>query len=443
MVMANRFFLVLFSFLLVGCGRSILSERGGYLRAYHEGRFNEANQQLNQLVKSEMSSGQYTQSKEATWLLLDRATTRFASGDVEGAIQDYAVSMESLDYYGQNLPAEQLAQVLLEDETAAYQAADFEQVLARIYFALALLHQGDESNAYALLRSAEEFQQEREYQYQRVSFTRDYRIFDNGLGKYLLALLSERKGDCANAQLLYHQATELALAPISIPSDSRGLATVVIICHNGNSPFKISETCSGSVASALALEILLGVNRVNPAFSTLTGIPVPALRRWPCSEPVRTVVTLDCEEDTCKPLFSVEYAAQEELNQKMGVIAAKGAARLILRRGTVAYLGKQDPLLGFAADLTCMAINSQTRADTRSWTTLPAVLDLARFDVSAGTHQMTIQVRDCFGRFQTVQTDLKLPVNGLCIVNIFNIHPGNTEVLIPKRFLNKENRYER
>jgi hypothetical protein len=434
------FFLLvgIFPLLCLGCSSAILSQRGSYLHAYHEGDLIQAEQQLGMLVQKEIPQRQYTKSKEASWLLLDRATTRFTLGKIKEAVEDYAHAIESLDYYTQDIPIEQFAQIALQDETGAYQADDFEQVLARVYFALALLQQGDESNAYALLRQAEEYQQAKRAIYAKVPFTKHYCLADNGLSKYLFATLLEKRGDKTNANLLYQQA--FGLIPYVNQADisshrTSNQATVLVICHNGNVPHKISTTSSASVASTTALELLLSTSRkrLDPAWSSLTGIPVPALRKWPFSNPIPTFAEMDGLTKPLVPFYNVSEAAALELEQKLPVIVARGVARFLIRRGTVGYLQEQDPTLGALADLTMCIVNSQTRADTRSWTTLPAFIDVARFDVDPGTHCLSIQIKSYDPLRQFYQLILK--PHDLCVIHIFNIHPGITRILIPNRYL--------
>ena len=195
------------------------------------------------------------------------------------------------------------------------------------------MHQGDESNAYAILRQAEEYQQEKRQFYAKVPFTRHYRLPDNGLSKYLFALLLERRGDFSNAQIMYQQANQLLPCASETlcyhPNKSSSHATILVICHNGNAPYKISATSPASVASACALEFLLATQDIDPAWSTLSGIPVPALRAWPGSFPLPTFAQVDGVQCPLLPFYNVSQAAADELDQKMPVIVARGVARLV------------------------------------------------------------------------------------------------------------------
>jgi uncharacterized protein len=419
-----------------GCVSSILSQRGAYLRAYHTGALDHAEQQLDSLMTVTNVKENYRESKEASWILLDQATLHFAMGKTAIAIEEYAEALESLDYYGQDLTIEQYQQLLIQDEMAAYQADDFEQVLARVYFAFALLHEGEESNAYALLRQAEDYQQSKSQWYADIPFTRHYRFGHNALSKYLFALLLQRRGDESNARILYRQTQQLTPHVIEVPEVDSESATVLVVCHNGNAPYKISTTCPASVASACALECLLATQDIDPAWSTLTGIPVPTLCDWPDASPLPTIAQLADLRHPLKTIYHVRQAASEQLEQKMPVLAARGVARLLMRRTAVGYLDRKNPTLGMISDVTMFVMNAHTHADTRSWTNLPAVIDMTRFDVMPGCYPLRLQIceEECL---YTYDYTLQLRSHDLCVIHIFNIHPGVRQILIPVRYLKK------
>ena len=116
---------------------------------YKHGHFHEAEYALTERMEEEMPGGDFKKSGDAVWLLLDRAMVRFVNGDTSQSIADFKQGLEAIDFYNQELFVETVAQILGQDSNAAYCGEDFEQALARLYFALALLHQGE--NAMLLL----------------------------------------------------------------------------------------------------------------------------------------------------------------------------------------------------------------------------------------------------------------------------------------------------
>lgn len=422
----HTLFGLILTLIAVGCTPA-LSSRGDYVAAYHSGDFVQADQIISCTLQKQMPCSDYRKSKEAIWLLLDRATTRFVMGNTSGAIDDYRIAIEAIDYYTQYCPGEMLGQVALQDDCGAYCGEDFEQVLARVYFALALLQSGDDNNALALLKQAEDVQQRKREMYSKISMTSKYQLIDNSLAKYLLAALSEHNGDTSNANILYKQTEKLTNISYDSPHSNSDNATILVLCHNGNVPYKITDYSDASVASAAALEIFQCTQNIPPAVSTLTGIPVPLLMQSVKGEPTPSTAVLDCNQKPLVTLYDVGATAYYQLNQKMPVIVARGAARLLMRRAAVGYGYDRDCNVGALIDLGMLLANSATKADTRSWSTLPCTIDLARFDVAPGAHTFKLIVDSQ----PTEEYTLRLKPRGFCVINVFNIHPCVTRVLIP------------
>lgn len=444
-------FLILTSVaLLFSSCSSFIAERNQYLIPYHEGNLSLASCKMTSTLNKALPHGDYRESIDATWLLLDSATMHFSQGDINQAIQDYNKAIEAIDYYSQTVISEQLGKVLLQDELGGYAGEDFEQILARIYFALALIHQGDYGNAHALLRQVEDVQQKKIDSYQNSPITKNYTLIENALGKYLLAILSEKKQDFSNARILYQQALEMIdseqiendLSQLQNPSQTKDTATVLVLCHNGNIPEKISTISPPSIASTAALEIFLG--RRNDCFklTALSGIPTPTLITSSYPSSIPTYCGFNDDQKPLEILYPVAHIAYHELEQQKPIIVARGIARYLLRRETLNCISEQNRNFGTFADLAMLVANLNTKADTRSWTTLPESIDFSRYQLSPGNHQLKIHLRPSSGFSRDYRYDLKLKDGDLCIIHIFNIHPHVTNILVPNRFLaldNKEN----
>lgn len=426
------------------CACSVpLAQRAEYLQAYNQGDLNYAESKLNKTIAHEIPNGNLLRSKDAVWLCLDRATMRFAKGNINEAISDFRLAIDAMDYYSQACTAETMQQIAIQDDLSAYAGEDFEQVLARIYFALALLHEGDTPNAFALLRQAEELQQTKQALYGKVAYTKHYHLVDNAIGKYLFASLLENRGDYSNAKILYEQTGTLVGENL-IKGDLERLprkeenATVLVICHNGRVPQKVSMTAEACVASAIALEMFLSTQNIKPALSSLPGIPVPVLcENWNYM-PSITDVTIDGKKKEVRQWYDVATTAEQQLIQQHPVIVARGVARFALRRALVGYAQRQDPTLGALSDIAMLIANASTQADTRSWTTLPSSIDLARYDLKPGEHELKIDIFPNGSPPRTKRSVLNLKANDFCVINIFNISPHVSEVLIPSRFLNQQ-----
>lgn len=424
--------------LLTSCQSSYLRQEE-YIVPYQRGQLLQAKEEADRIVNYDIPEGNYRRSKEAVMWLLDRATLNFMLGEVTAAIYDYQLAIEAIDYYNQDCTIEDLQQLMLQDDYAAYPGEDFEQILARFYFALALLQQGDEGNALALLRQAEELQQKKREMYRNSCLTKDFVLIDNPLAKYLMAVLLEHRGDLSNAEILYAQTESLignSLEKLQLRQKGKDSeqATVIILAHNGNVPYKVSTLSDASQASTIALEFLLGNCNLPPAYSSITGIPVPILMQKIFSHPVPIHTRLCRQERQLIPFYNIAAIDSLQLQQKMPIILARGAARYILRRGMIAYLNERDACLGAIADMGMLVSNACTRADTRSWGTLPSSIDLTRYEVPSGDHTLHLQIQWGVVAPFIDEFAIKLNPGDLCVINIFNIHPGIVAVQIPKKY---------
>lgn len=418
---------------------SILKQRESYLAAYCMGDLPVAEEKVSYTIAKELPENNYRKSVDAVWLLLDRANIRFSVGDTKKAAEDYLLAIEAMDYYNQSLASELLGKVLFQDELGAYPGEDFEQILARIYFALALLDIGDTSNAYALLRSAEEWQQKKRSEYASSPITETYKIIDNPFGKYLFAVLLEKQGDSSNASILYQQANHLVSAdPSLFPCTGKEDATVLVICHNGNAPHKISTITDASVASTMALEVFLNTTCVDQfSLSSLGGIPTPALAYSLHTRPMSVCATIDGLKKPLGLWYSVADTAEEQLKQKMPLIVARGVARYLIRRSAVNYAHEKDQSLGAVVDIAMLIANANTRVDTRSWSTLPEEIDLTRFDLAPGEHDLEIRVDPHVSNVRVYHYKIQLKPRQLCVIHVFTIDPEGTRIIIPKYCLLK------
>lgn len=427
--MRHLIVIALSALLLQGCS-SRLAQQQDAVYAYQIGDLEYADNRISQSLDRSMPKNDFTKCKDAVCLLLDRATIRFAEEEIDNAIADYNLALESIDFYNQATAGDTAARLLFQDNQSPYAGDDFEQSLCRVYFALALLHKGDFNNARAILRQCEEWQQLKNEGYCKSKITHNIQVPPNALAKYLFALLLEKRGDFSNADILYEQATSInpsLPAPECINTDN---STVLIVCHNGNVPQKYSTTSDASVVSMLALEFLLQASGIPPAISSLTGIPVPALWGPPESYPAPLKAALCGESSPFYTGFDVAESAYNELCIKMPIIAARGAARLLIRRAAVGYLQERDPMLGAFCDIGMLVANAATSADIRAWGTLPYRIDIARWETTPGCKNLTLQI----GGIGPMEFQLNLKPGCLCVVNIFQLHPGVVKVLIPEQF---------
>jgi hypothetical protein len=336
--------------LLTGCTHHLYQDAAVQLR---EGHFNEA---ADHLVKADLP---YRDCNESTLLLLSRAMVYFQSGNTKETLSDFEKALDALDYYKQKVAHEVVGQTLLQDDIAAYVPPPYEEQLARFYQALAFLDAGDEANAAASVYYLE---------------NHDHK---NPLTTYLLATLFQRRGDHSNARILYSR-----LGHENVDGN------VLIVHHRGILPQKKSEIAPCSVVSTVLLEALLAAHKVEPALSTLVGVPVPVFEE---SHLPHSRLSINTQSLTPKVCYDIAATADDHLQKEIPVIATRAAARLLIRRAAVASTKKEyQPLM----DIAMLVSNAATQADTRSWNMLPSSIDLYHLTLEPGLHKLQLNGKE-------------------------------------------------
>ncbi len=384
------------------------------ISSVQKGDFVKAEERIDQVIQKKIPSNKYVSCKDAVWMYLDRAMLHTCTGKLPAAIQDYATALDAIDYYNQPTLQEQLGKTLLQDGVCAYVSPIYEHQLARLYLALALFQQGDFGNARAMLLQAEN---------QAALHKEMGNEAANVIAKYLLANLLQHEGDFSNAEILYREVAQKEMQV------NRRKATVIILAHTGLAPHKISTIAPASVVSLALLEEILAAYDIPPAVSSLAGIPIPAFAeaRSVCST---TQVKLPSGETRkLETWLDIDALARKNLGKEMPKIAARSAARLLIRRAALGAIQKENQIAGIFADLALLGANLLTEADTRSWSTLPSRIDLTRFELDPGKHTLTLESRAPNGHVQVKECQVDLGSNALCIINLFTIHPDQCQIM--------------
>lgn len=401
--------LIFFSFLISACS-SPAKWQDAFLSNYQNGRITTAICELEKIKKEEIPYNNFLNSKDSVWFYLNLATMQFAKGDVRSASLNYKYALEALNYFNQASSLDNAKELLIDDNQGAYSGPIWEQTLTRLYFALTLFKMKDYGNARAILKNAEEYSNEYNY--------------SNPLCKYLFALFLEKEGDESNAEILYRQAESCLGKPLE--RSSKDLATVLIICHNGNAPFKFSKHVPASTTSLLMLENFLAQYKKPIALSCLPGINVPALAKNINSFAIKTEASIDGFSKSLIPFFSIDLALSKTLHDELPLIEARSLARYLIRRSCIYAAQRQNADFGAILDLGCLVLNAMTEADTRSWCTLPSQIDLARFDLDEGKHTFDLKI----GSKQLSTKEIDVKRGQMYVINIFNIHPFVTQVIL-------------
>ncbi|MBI1862404.1 MAG: hypothetical protein HYR96_15940 [Deltaproteobacteria bacterium] len=357
--------------LILGCAN--YASRIREPRSYIEfGRYDAAIEDLKALVERD--------DNDRLLYLMDLGIAYHAAGLYSEAIETFLKADKLAEIKDYTSLSQEIGSFILNDNLKFYQGENFEKVLINTYLAIdyTLAHQWDD----ALVEC------------RRVNQKIDRMINEGGLpyernafAKYLAATLFEARGEYNDAfvdyrQLLKWNVDHRYLAESLLRMSDRlkssqelaeykqefgkrnyrldkGQGELVLILEQGKSPYKVPYE---------------GFNLI-PRFqknyySSLSGV-------------------LRVGERTAEshPFFDIEQVAIKELNDKIGRIMAKKIGGTVAKAVIADQIYQRDKALGI---LAWIAMRATDQADLRSWSTLPARLQLARLVVPAGRHDVSL-----------------------------------------------------
>ena len=392
--------------------------------------------------------------------LLEKAMTRLALGDPDSAIDLLRRSRDALDRRHDGKDVAGWFQGVFTDDTAIeFAGADYEHLLVRTMLVINdLLEGGEDAFAYALQidekqdrilnsafgeglegRNGQEVSYNPREQYRRLA-----------VGAYLQGVVQEAKLFPDEAAKAYARASDWSggseVAERAFRETSGevrpegGTGTVHVLYLAGTGPFLVSGR--GDVTD-LALELAkIGAIIADSGLGLLTQapVPVPVVALTDPDVPPLPVTTGGRTEEA-QVLLDVNTVALQELDANMPWIVA----RAVVRRAVKATVSKgvastiEDDDAALVAELLGNFVWTATeRPDLRSWTSLPAQIQVARIRLAEGAHDIdlgpagrtTVRVRSGRSSFVViVQPDLRLP--GVILTDLASGAPIPTPVPVP------------
>lgn len=353
----------------------------------------------------------------------ESGTVALTAGDWAGALEHFhqaAAVVEDLEnraLVGPERLGEALASWALNDTARAYQGEGFERVYLHCGLALAYLAQGKVDDVYVEARRANRLLEAEEALYET-------KYAAGGFGHLVSAVTYELIGELDDALIDYQRMEEkgvgTALAGSALVRIAQrlgrddllpafiekygeaavvpeGSATVVVLAGVGLGPYKVE--------SGLTLPLPDGVFQM----------AVPGYVERP--QAVSALRLLDVESGASVRtdlVESVTKVALENLEDRLGWMAAKSIARGLLKRELTKQLEDEHGTAGrIAGDLFTLITE---RADTRAWLTLPDSWQACRLFVPPGARTLAL---DAVGG-ESVQ------------LGTFELEPGETLVVIAR-----------
>jgi hypothetical protein len=349
--------------------------------------------------------------------------------------------VEVLDFTHSTM--DDISKFMFSDDSGPYQSPAYEKLMINTLNMVNYLTRGDLNGARVEARRLAVMQQfinERDPKHAGVG----------AIGSYLAGFTFEKSKQAGEALRFYDEALQHAefrglVGPLSIlakqdpfrgehitqllaavkgqqgtpdepPSDS---AELLVVIGFGRVPAKVAERIPIGLALTLASSDLSPDNRAQAnrmaAQGLVTWINFPML---PKPRPNTQVPRCSVDQSALSMdgMVAVDEQAVDAWRETKGKMIASSITRLITRvvAGEVAKRATGGGTIGFLASLgTQVAMTATDTPDTRSWSTLPARIAIARIRVPAGQHVVDLAVSGAQKR-QTV----KLSPGGWAVVNL-------------------------
>lgn len=361
-------------------------------------------------------------------------------GMVQRMKRDFASSNQSLEAAKQEMErlyaasiSENTLSFLVNDATVSYAGDDYEQVLVHLYMALNYLELGQRDEARVEALQVDIKLREIGEKFSESKFTED------ALSRYLTGMIYEELGEWSDAMIAYRKAYEAyqkyrsnyssAMPPmlkldllrlaqrqgltnelaqyqrefgIATPPKKGGAAEpegeLVFILNNGLAPIKREKIISTwAPPPSVVLDTAKPNTPVTPVPPVLVYIALPYYESRPIKVLSARISVAGKQADT-QLMEDIDAIARSSLDARMPAITARAIARAIAKgaiQESVDSAGKRsedDALQFFGSLLVRVAAVATERADTRSWLTLPANVQLARLSLPPGSYTVTVDL---------------------------------------------------
>lgn len=339
---------------------------------------------------------------------LNKGMLRRIKGSYQASNQVFEVAKKQIEeLYGVSV-SEQAGALVVNDTLRSYSGDRYEQVLLHAYMAMNYIEMDDLDAARVEMLQADVKMQEWGEQPEEDPFVR-----------YLSGMIYEALGEKDEALIAYRQAKNVYQStkdkqrlgiPLVLKTDllrtltEQGLGNELRLLKKelGIKQYKPAKTSKDYGELIVVLNTGLAPVRKEKSIVANTGdeivdtvrISLPVYEKAKSRNSSRLVsgdqvsVNLELVED-------VDALARNALSSDMPLITARAIARAVVKHKMQDKVKeKRGELMGFLATVTNVVTE---RADTRSWTTLPQTIQMARVRLPKGTNRINLEIFNAAG----------------------------------------------
>lgn len=419
-----RIALLLATFALAGC--ATYSDSFGVIeRNLSAQQYDAALQDIEK--KSESKNGRVL-------YLLDKGMVLRMKGDFAGSNQALEAAKSEMERLYAASVSENALSFIVNDATVSYAGDDYEQVLVHLYMALNYLELGQPDDARVEALQVDIKLREIGEKIPESKFTED------ALSRYITGLIYEELGEWSDAMIAYRKAYEaykkyqvnyglampdmlkhdlLRLAQRQGLKDEAALyrkefgieplpktknkpeleGELVFVLNNGLAPIKREKSVGmWAPPPAVVVDISKKKAPATPAMPVLVNIALPYYESRP-NNVLSARVSVSDKQTSSQLMEDIDAIAKASLDSRMPAITARSIARAVAKGAIQQSVDKagsnRDSDAGAAllgSFLVRVAAAATERADTRSWLTLPANIQMGRLSLPPGSYDVTVEL---------------------------------------------------
>ncbi|WP_224244246.1 COG3014 family protein [Hyalangium gracile] len=395
--------------LLVGCAGDYVARTYGVRQAYEGEDYPRALSELEDLERN-------GNPNDTLLVLLDKGMVLHAAGRWQESIQVLAKA----DRLSQELDGisirEEAGALLSNERQRAYRGEDFEKLMISVLQALNYAQLGQDEDALVEVRRVNE-------RLQRMIVEEKKPYEQLAIARYIGGVLYEDQRNWDSAYIDYAKALELEprLGPLAEPLlrlaklAGRDEAYAELLQRFPNVPHEPLGPGEGQVVVVIEAGLSPEKQSINrpyqPGAVELVTVPVYRDR----SATPQAQVSVGAVTEGAVTVTSLEQVAKVHLDDRIGRMLAKQLAGVVVKAGVAAGAGAltKSEEVGY---LTFLLLNLGNEADLRSWLSLPAEFQLARFRLPAGRHMVQV---DYGGRLSAREVEVR---------------PGRVSVVVLRRY---------
>lgn len=392
----SRILLAVLALYLGGC--ATYSEQAGSMRD---------NLLIGRADLAQATAEKEDENKEDVLACLNKGMLRRMTNDFTGSNEIFEIAKQHMEaLYGISV-TDVAGSIAINDAVRDYKGDRYEQVLLHAYMAMNYLQLGEYDSARVEILQADVKMMEWGEEPDEDPYVRYFAgMIYEALGEEDQALVSYRKARDIYVATRNEQRIEV---PLMLKRDllrvlaSQGLwdeyrqlksefgmvnfkprklggnfGELIVVLNNGLAPIRTESAIMTFSAEVQGnVRIAFPLYEAEPAMLNSARLNISGKHF-----PLETVENIDS-------------LARQALDDEMPMIMTRAIARAVLKHETQKQATEQHALAGFLMTVTNLATE---RADTRSWSTLPQQIEMARVMLPTGQQQVSIELVNAAGR---------------------------------------------